>query len=91
MGREQKSLTCGYMPMDGTPLSLLKVGKNIIILQGGWISPYIVSFYWPYVNYIEEDIGVYSIFLEEYNDPIPLPIDPYDNIWHMHFDKACSY
>jgi ribonuclease HI len=41
------------------------------------------------VNYIEEDLGVYSIFIEE--DNIPLKgIDLEDELWHMHFDGSHS-
>jgi ribonuclease HI len=43
-----------------------------------------------HVNYIEEDIGVYSIFLKEYNDYIVQLPDPKDGMWHMHFNGACS-
>jgi hypothetical protein len=41
------------------------------------------------VNYIEEDLGVYSIFAEE--DNIPLEhIDLDDGMWHMHLDGSFS-
>jgi ribonuclease HI len=41
------------------------------------------------VNYIEEDLGVYSIFVEE--DNIPLEISNLDDdMCHMHFDGARS-
>jgi hypothetical protein len=43
-------------------MSLPKNGKNIIVLQEGRISPYIERVPQPHVNYIEEDISVYSIF-----------------------------
>ena len=63
--------------------------KNIIVLREGRISPYIESVPQPNVNYIKEDLGVYSIFAEE--DQIPLEqIDLYDDIWHMHFDGSFS-
>jgi hypothetical protein len=64
-------------------------GKNIIVLREGRISPYIESVPQSSVNYIEEDLGVYSIFAEE--DNIPLEgIDLDDELWHMHFDGSCS-
>jgi hypothetical protein len=60
----------GYLSLDGTHLSVPWNGKNIIVLREGRISPYIESIPQPYVNYIEENLGVYSIFVEE--DKIPL-------------------
>jgi hypothetical protein len=59
------------MSMDGTHMSLSKAGKKIIVLHEGNISPYIKSVPQPDVNFIEEDIGVYSIFLEEDNFVTP--------------------
>jgi len=44
----------------------------------------------PHVNFIEEDIHVYSIFLEEDGNYVTQPLDPEDGIWHMHFDGTCS-
>jgi ribonuclease HI len=41
------------------------------------------------VNYIKEDLGVYSIFSEEDNIPLE-QIDLDDGMWHMHFDGSCS-
>jgi ribonuclease HI len=41
------------------------------------------------VNYIEEDLGVYSIFVEEDNIPLE-QIDLDDGMWHIHFDDSCS-
>jgi ribonuclease HI len=43
----------------------------------------------PNVNYIEDDLGVYSIFFEEVNIPLE-KIDLDDGMWHMHFDGAFS-
>jgi hypothetical protein len=34
-------------------------------------------------NYIGEDMGVYSIFLEEDNHFVTQPPDPKDGTWHM--------
>jgi len=65
-------------------MSLPKVGNNIIFLPGGCISPYIESVPQPRVNFIEEDIGVYSIFLEEDNFVTTPHVDHNDHIWHMH-------
>jgi hypothetical protein len=72
------------MSLDGTHMSILKVGKNIIVLSEGKISPYIESVPHLHVNFVEEDIGVYSIFLEEDDNPITQPLDPKDGIFHMH-------
>jgi hypothetical protein len=77
------------MYMDETHMSLHKVGKNIIVPHEGQISSYIESVPQPHVNFIEEDIGVYSIFLEEETYVTP-PIDHNDHIWNMNFDGACS-
>ena len=41
------------------------------------------------MNYIEEDLGVYSIFVKEDNIPLE-KIDLDDGMWHMHFDGSCS-
>jgi hypothetical protein len=58
-----------------------KNGKNIIFLRERWISPYIESLPQTHVNYIEEDMGVYSIFLEEDNNSFTPPLDPEDGMW----------
>jgi hypothetical protein len=90
LGRDWKDLTGGYISLDGTHMSLPKNGKNIIVLHEGRISPYIERVPQPHVNFIEEDIGVYSIFLEEDDNYVTQPPDPEDGMWHMHFDGACS-
>jgi ribonuclease HI len=41
------------------------------------------------VNYIEDDLGVYSIFVDEDKTPLE-QIDIEDGMWHMHFDGSCS-
>jgi hypothetical protein len=68
----------------------LKVGKNSIALREGQISSYIESVLRSNVNFVEEDIGVYYIFLEENDNNVTWSIDPKDGIWHVHFDGACS-
>jgi ribonuclease HI len=89
LGRDWKALTGGYLSLDRTHLSVPQNGKNIIVLREGRISPYIESVPQPNLNYIEEDLGVFSIFAEE--DDIHLEhIDLYDGMWHMHFDGSCS-
>jgi hypothetical protein len=89
LGRDWQALTSGYLSLDETKLSIPRDGKNIIFLREGRISPYIESFPQPNLNYIEEDLGVYSIFSKE--DRIPLEqIDLDDGMWHMHFDGSCS-
>jgi hypothetical protein len=82
-------LTGGYLSLDGTHLSVPRNGKNIIVLREGRISPYIESIPQPNVNYIEEDLGVYSIFFDEDNTTLE-QIDLEDGMWHMHFDGSCS-
>jgi hypothetical protein len=88
LGRYWKSLIGGYLSLDGTNLSIPRNGKNIIVLREGRISPYIENVPQPNVNYIEEDLGVYSIFDEEDNIPLE-QIDLDDGMWHMHFDGSC--
>jgi hypothetical protein len=58
LGRDWKALTGGYLSLDGTHLSILQNGKNIIFLREGRISPYIESIPQPNVNYVKEDLGV---------------------------------
>jgi hypothetical protein len=89
LGRDWKALMGGYLSLDGTHLSIPRNEKNIIVLREGRISPYIESVPQPNVNYIEEDLGVYSIFAEEDNIPME-QIDLDDGMWHMHFDGSCS-
>jgi hypothetical protein len=82
-------LTGGYLSLDGTHLSVPWNGKNIIFLREGRISSYIESIPQPNANYVEEDLGVYSIFLDEDNTTLE-QIDLEDGMWHMHFDGSCS-
>jgi hypothetical protein len=89
LGQDWQALTSGYMSMDGTHMSLPKVGKNIIVLCEGLISPYIERILQPHANYIEYDNGVYYIFIKE-ESFVALSVDPNGHIWHMHFDGACS-
>jgi ribonuclease HI len=63
--------------------------KNIIFLREGIISPYIDRIPQPNVNYLEEDLEVYSIFADE-GDTMLEPIDFDDGMWYMHFDGLCS-
>jgi hypothetical protein len=64
-------------------MSLPKNGKNIIVLREGRISPYIERVPQLHVIYIEDDIGVYLIFLEEDNDFVAQLCDPKDGMYHM--------
>jgi hypothetical protein len=89
LGRDWQTLMGGYLSLDGTHLSIPRNGKNIIVLREGRISPYIESIPQPNVNYVEEDLGVYSIFSEEDNFPLE-QIDLDDGMWHMQFDGSCS-
>jgi hypothetical protein len=89
LGRDWKYLTGGYLSLDGTHLSIPQNGNNIIVLREGRISPYIESAPQSSVNYIEEEIGVYSMFAEE--DNIPLEENNLDDyLWHMKFDGSHS-
>jgi ribonuclease HI len=89
LGRDLKTLTCGYLSLDGTHLSILQNGNNIIVLREGRISPYIESIPQPNVNYLEDDLGVYSIFADK-GDTTLEQIDLEYDMWHMHFDGSCS-
>jgi ribonuclease HI len=89
LGRDWKSLTGGYLSLDGTHLSIPRNGNNIIVLREGIISPYIERIPQPNVNYLKEDIGVYSIFDDE-GDTILEQIDLEYGMWHIHFDGSCS-
>jgi hypothetical protein len=60
----------GYLSLDRTHLYVPQNGKNIIVIREGRISPYIESVPQPNVNYVEEDLRVYSIFVEEDNIPL---------------------
>jgi hypothetical protein len=82
-------LTGGYLSLNGTHLSVTRNGKNIIVLREGRISPYIESIPQPNLNYIEEDLGVYSIFVNEDNTTLE-QIGLEDGMWHIHFDGSCS-
>jgi ribonuclease HI len=89
LGRDWKALMGGYISLDGTHFFIPRNGKNIIVLREGRISPYIESTPQPNVNYLEEYLGVYSIFADE-GDIMLEPIYFYDGMWHMHFDGSCS-
>jgi hypothetical protein len=84
LGREWHALIGGYISLDGSHMSLPKNGKNIIVLKEGHIFTYIESLPQPNVNYIEEDLGVYSVFIEEYDDFFLPSLEPKDRMWHMH-------
>ena len=74
----------GYLSLDGTHLSVPQNGKNIIVLREGRISPYIESITQHNVNYIEEDLGVYSIFVDEDNTTLE-QIDLDNGMCHFNF------
>jgi ribonuclease HI len=90
LGWDWQSLTVGYLLLDGSHLSIPKNGKNIIVLREGRFSSYIEKVPQPNVNYIEEDMGVYSIFVDEYDAPLEQLEDYDDGMCHMHFNGACS-
>ena len=89
LGRDWQDLTGGYLSLDETHLSIPRNGKNIIVLREGRISPYIESIPQPNVNYINGDLGVYSIFADEDNTTLE-QINIEYAMWHMHFDGSCS-
>jgi ribonuclease HI len=89
LGRYLQALIGGYLLLDGKHLSIPRNGKNIIVLREGRIPPYIENVPQSSINYIEEDLGVYSIFVEEDNVPLE-KIDLDNDIWHMHFDGSFS-
>jgi hypothetical protein len=89
LGRYWKDLMGGHISLDVTHLSIPRNGKNIIVLKEGIILPYIESVPQPNVNYIEEDLGVYSIFSEEEKNTLE-QIELDEGMWHMHFDISCS-
>jgi hypothetical protein len=89
LGRDWQALTSGYISLNGTHLSVPQNRKNIIVLREGRISLYIESIPQPNVNYVKEDLGVYSIFVDEDNTTLE-QIDLEDGMWHMHFDGSCS-
>jgi ribonuclease HI len=89
LGRDWKDLIGGYLSRDETHLSIPRNGKNIILLREGRISPYIENVPQPNVNFIKEDLEVYSIFADEDNTPLE-QINIEDGMWHMHFDVSCS-
>jgi hypothetical protein len=87
LGRDLQYLKGGYLSLDGSHLSIPKDGINFIFLREDPISPYIEKSPQLNVNYVEEILGVYSIFTEE--DDIPREQFGYDDeMWHMHFDGA---
>ena len=82
-------MTGGCLSLDGTHLSVPQNGKNIIVLREGIISLYIEIIPQPNVNYVEVDLGLYSIFVDEDNTTLE-QIDLQDGMWHMQFDGSCS-
>jgi hypothetical protein len=89
LGRDWQALTSGHLSLDGIHLFVPRNGKNIIVLGEGIISLYIESVPQPNVNYLEEYLRVYSIFVNE-GDTMLKPFDFDDDMWHMHFDGSCS-
>jgi hypothetical protein len=89
LGRDWQALIGRYLSLDETHLSIPRNGKNIIVLREGRISPYIKSVPQSSGNYIEEDLGLYSIFAEEDNNPLER-LDLEYELWHMHFNGSHS-
>lgn len=83
LGRDWQALTRGYYSMDGSHIIILKGSKNIIIYQEERLVPYIENPPQPNVNYVETDVGVYSIFDEgevEHSEHKPI-VSPNNDIW----------
>jgi len=78
--------------MDDSHIIVPKGPKNIIIYREERIVPYIESPTQSTVNYVETNLGVYSIFDE--NDMHEFErkptIQPNNDMWYMHFDGASS-
>jgi hypothetical protein len=87
--RYWQALIGGYLSLDETHLSMPYNDKNIIVLREGRISPYIKSVPQYSVNYIENDLGVFSIFAEDDNIPLE-QTDLDDDMWNMHFNGSHS-
>ncbi len=78
--------------MDGTHLIIPRGPKNVIVYREERIAPFIENLPQSSVNYLDEDLGTYSIFCEdESNSSPPLDIIPKtDNFWSLYFDGAAS-
>jgi hypothetical protein len=83
LGRYCQDLMGGYLSLDRSHLSVPWNGKNIIVLGERRLSPYLESVPQPNVNYIEDELGVYSIFSKEYSVPLE-HIDLDDGMWNSH-------
>ena len=91
LGRDWQALTGGYYSMDGSHIIVPKGPKNIIIYQEERIVPYVENPPWSEINFVEIDLGVYSIFDETEEQSVNKSSDLVDNdIWYMHFDGASS-
>jgi len=80
----------GYIYLDESHMSLPENGNNMNVIKEGWILSYTKSHPESHINYIEEDLGLYSIFLEEDCDSILPSLENEDGMWHMHFDGSYS-
>jgi len=92
LGRDWQALTGGYYSIDGSHIIVPKGPKNIIIYHEERIVPYIESPPQSNVNYLETNLGVYSIFDE--NDTDDSECKPAillnNDMWYVHFDGASS-
>lgn len=70
-------------------MTILENAKNIIVYREGWITPFVKGIPKPNVNYAEEEMGVYSLFIDE---DVPSSCEPpfNDQLWYLHFDGASS-
>lgn len=84
------SVQIGYLSLGGIDITIPKNSKNIIILKEGRISPIIKGLPQPHINYIEQEMGLYSLFTQE---DIPSPPQPQfnDQHWYLHFDGTSSF
>jgi len=92
LGRDWQALIGGYYSMDGSHIIIPKGPKNIIIYREEIFVPYIEILPQSTVNYVETDLGVYSIFDEnDMDDYERKPIvQPNNDMWYMHFDGTSS-
>ena len=82
----------GYYSMDGTHIIIPMGPKSIIVYREERIVPYIENLLNPFVNFIEDDLGIYSIFAEEETKEINNESNSHDSqeIWQLLFDGVAS-
>ena len=79
LGRDWQALTGGYYSMDGSHIIIPKGPKNIIIYREERIVPYIENPPQSDINFVEMDLGVYSIFDEGEEQLVNKPVVSVDS------------